>query len=301
MTDRELQNLKKLVLQASGSLEPFSTDVEPQLDRLDDIRGVAFDVYGTLLVSGVGDIGLTDKEDRDPQLANAISASGLKLDPGARELHGKLRETIRTHQEAGKEKRKDLEYPEIEIREVWEDFLKQLVAENLLSGEITVSGIAEIALRYELDTNPVALMPGFPGIMAFLREKNLPVSIVSNAQFFTPLILETLLDESLENTGFDLYTAVWSYLEREAKPSRDLYQLAAEKWKAHYRLSPDKLLYIGNDMRNDIAPARKCGFKTALFAGDQRSLRLREDDPLCQGVKPDRVLTHLDQLKDLLS
>jgi len=49
-------------------------------------------------------------------------------------------------------------------------------------------------------------------------------------------------------------------------------------------------------MRNDILPAKKIGFNTALFAGDARSLRMREDDPECIRTSPDLVITDLIQL-----
>ena len=51
-------------------------------------------------------------------------------------------------------------------------------------------------------------------------------------------------------------------------------------------------------MRNDIAPAAALGFRTALFAGDRRSLRLREEDAL--GVTPDAIITSLDQIASVL-
>ena len=53
-------------------------------------------------------------------------------------------------------------------------------------------------------------------------------------------------------------------------------------------------------MLNDIFPAQKVGFKTALFAGDQRSLRLRADDPRCRELTPDLVVTDLGQLIGLI-
>jgi putative hydrolase of the HAD superfamily len=56
------------------------------------------------------------------------------------------------------------------------------------------------------------------------------------------------------------------------------------------------VLYIGNDIRNDIWPADRLGCRTALFAGDARSLRLREDDERLSDVKPDRVVTALGQI-----
>jgi len=49
-------------------------------------------------------------------------------------------------------------------------------------------------------------------------------------------------------------------------------------------------------MRNDMGPAARLGFRTALFAGDARSLRRREGDPWCAGIVPDLVVTDLVDL-----
>jgi putative hydrolase of the HAD superfamily len=74
-----------------------------------------------------------------------------------------------------------------------------------------------------------------------------------------------------------------------------LFQTAAQKLKERGILPPH-VLYIGNDMLNDIYPAKATGFQTALFAGDRRSLRLRADDPRCKHLNADLVITDLDQL-----
>ena len=66
------------------------------------------------------------------------------------------------------------------------------------------------------------------------------------------------------------------------------------------KLGPAEVLAVGNDMLNDVLPARETGFRTALFAGDARSLRLREGDPRLDVFSPDLVLTDLDQLPECL-
>ena len=82
-----------------------------------------------------------------------------------------------------------------------------------------------------------------------------------------------------------------------AKPSPRLFQAAAAACERQ-GLPPAAVLYVGNDICNDIRPARQAGFQTALFAGDRRSLRLREDNPACRRVRPDLVITELPQLID---
>ena len=60
--------------------------------------------------------------------------------------------------------------------------------------------------------------------------------------------------------------------------------------------------YLGATIRsqiiNDVRPAHRTGFKTALFAGDARSLRLRRDHPMCRGLSSDLVVTDLMQVMD---
>jgi len=46
-------------------------------------------------------------------------------------------------------------------------------------------------------------------------------------------------------------------------------------------------------MLNDIQPSGELGFRTALFAGDERSLRLREGDRRVENVSPDLIITDL--------
>ena len=49
-------------------------------------------------------------------------------------------------------------------------------------------------------------------------------------------------------------------------------------------------------MLNDILPAAQVGFRTALCAADQRSLRLREDDSRVSQTVPDIVVTNLEEV-----
>lgn len=51
----------------------------------------------------------------------------------------------------------------------------------------------------------------------------------------------------------------------------------------------DEIFYLGNDWKKDVVPATAVGFRTGLFAGDVRSLRLggvgEEEVPKIRRVK----------------
>ena len=78
-----------------------------------------------------------------------------------------------------------------------------------------------------------------------------------------------------------------------------MFQSAVERLKG-LNAPADSALYIGNDMLNDIYPAKNAGFNTALFAGDARSLRLRKDVAECKNLSADLVITDLIQLLDYI-
>ncbi|MFP4260906.1 MAG: HAD family hydrolase [Opitutales bacterium] len=273
-------------------------DARPRLPQLAGIRAVVFDVYGTLFSSGVGDISLATEENRDAALRTTLAENGLKLMPGAQaeRLDDLLHDIIHTHQ--AKRRSQGVEYPEVEIREVWKDFIQTLIDRHFLESGKPVD-LEALVIDYESRINPTQPMPGLPETLAALRQFG-PLSIISNAQFYTPLLFEAFLGQSTETLGFCSACNVWSYAELEGKPSRRLYELAAQKLAAHHSLRPEDCLYVGNDMRNDIWPAREVGFRTALFAGDRLSLRRRPEHPACKGLEADAEITELAQILQLL-
>ena len=148
-------------------------------------------------------------------------------------------------------------------------------------------------IRVDAETLPHAIC------LAALQATGLKLGLVSNAQFFTPLMFPALLDQALDQLGFAEDSRFYSYQFLRAKPGEFLYQQAAEALSS-LGIAADEVVYVGNDLLNDVAPAQAVGFRTALFAGDARSLRLREGDPRVTGVQPDLVLTDLAQLAPCL-
>jgi putative hydrolase of the HAD superfamily len=66
-------------------------------------------------------------------------------------------------------------------------------------------------------------------------------------------------------------------------------------------MGAEQVLFVGNDMKKDIQPARAVGWKTALFGGDRRSLRWHGYSSKEKENSPDLVITDLAQLKSIVS
>ncbi len=270
-------------------------DAAPRLRQLGEIRAVVFDVYGTLFSSGVGDISLASEDNRDAALRETLQAQGFQINRTADGLRfdDALHAEIHRHQAA--RRAEGVVYPEVEIRAVWKDFIQGLNQAGHLRSP-SQPAIETLVIDYESRVNPTQAMPGLLEMLSGLKARGIVMSIISNAQFYTPLLFETYLKSDTQSLGFCDACSVWSYRLLEGKPSTRLYQVAAANLQQHHAITPDQVLYVGNDLRNDIWPAQSIGFKTALFAGDRLSLRRREDDPNCRDVVADLEITELPQI-----
>jgi putative hydrolase of the HAD superfamily len=261
---------------------PQPTSMTPGGRLKERIRCVLFDIYGTLFISGSGDIGVSKKAlpqlqklDRLLQQFNLRKKSREIIQELSRAIddeHRRLRDT-------------GIDYPEIEIDQIWKQILK--------IDDLPL--VRRFAIQYELIVNPVYPMPNLKTTLAACRQKHVPMGIISNAQFFTPLLFEWFLGAEPEGLGFHSDLIFLSYQIRHAKPSTKPFELAAAAITA-LGLKTSSALYVGNDMLNDIYPAHQLGFQTALFAGDARSLRLRPEDPRCIDLSADIILTDLAQI-----
>ncbi|MGB0409197.1 MAG: HAD family hydrolase [Opitutales bacterium] len=289
-------NWLQLILdrQQTGPVE-LPDDAEPRLSKLEGVRAVIFDVYGTLFSSGVGDISLASQDDRDELLRRTLLENGIQPTAlaDALRLDEQLHAQIRVHQ--AKRRAAGIEYPEVDIRLVWADFLNRLEALAFIEPLDDVS-VEKLVIDYETRVNPTQAMPGLRDVLKELKQRGVVMSIISNAQFYTPFLFEAFLGHTIDELGFCSDCNVWSYAELEGKPSQALYRLAAQRLNQHQGIEPNECLYVGNDMRNDIWPAQALGFRTALFAGDRLSLRRRQDHPACKDLQADLEITELSQI-----
>lgn len=173
-------------------------------------------------------------------------------------------------------------FPEVEIREI----------HAALHPDLSPEEIEALALRHEHAINPVEAMPGASETLHALKARGLTLGLVSNAQFYTLPELERCLGP-LDTLGIDPELCLFSYQHLRAKPDTFLFELARHRLLDR-GIPAAAVLYLGNDVRNDIEPAARTGFRTALFAGDARSLRLRGKTLESSGA--DHIITDLREL-----
>ena len=275
---------KKLIEKYIAPLFPLPTDANPAGHLKRPVNCVLFDVYGTLFISDCGDIGVAkSKAQKHADIQKLIDR--YSLNTTAEDIFRKLHRHIEnTH---ARLRQNGIDVPEVEIDTVWTEIFKTRDRQIM----------QQFAVEFEWIVNPVYPMPHLEELLRTLKHRHMLMGIISNAQFYTPYLFKWYLGHGLKELGFHPNLVFLSYRLKRAKPSRALYELAVEKLKL-MGISAPSVLYVGNDMLNDIYPATQVNFQTALFAGDKRSLRRRENDPRCLNLSPDLVITDLLQLLD---
>lgn len=299
-----------LIRRRSAPRSPRPTGLQSSAHRLSGIRAVLFDIYGTLFVSGSGDVGtamrhggidhfLESFADAVPELVGMRArTSDLPRSLGETARRAYFDAISRDHEHAHAQ---GIDHPEVDIRTVWEGVCEELAAAGYLGRAPRPDEIERLALAYELRANPVWPMPGVGRTLRALRTAGYPLGLVSNAQFFTPLLFPALLGAAATELGFREELCAYSYRLGRAKPSRALFEGPLAALRDGAGIDPSETLYVGNDMRNDIATAHAAGCRTCLFAGDERSLRLRDGDSAVSGIEPDAVIRSFGELRAVLS
>ena len=306
------EELTSAIIESSPELLPIPTELEPSLKKLDGIKVVLFDIYGTLLVSSSGDVG-TDKEfDETSSITDeAVSSSrrallemlselGMGLDDARSVVRQAILDKHKTLRELG------IPYPEIDIVALWKQIITGKFAPSTSAQDSVQrlgwsdSKVRKLAIHYELANNSVFPMPSMTQTLTAIGDKGLKLGIVSNAQFYTPIIVEAFCGKRIKELGFDGHLSFFSYVFGRAKPDVFLYQQAANALQ-EMGVEPANVLYVGNDVTKDMVPAKTVGFQTGLFAGDQRSLRFGQYTLPMLSSWVDLVFTDLSQIDECLS
>jgi len=271
------------------------------------IKAFVFDVYGTLLISASGDI--DESVFSTDNIKQAFGVSNIRMSESVKDQAALLTDLLEQFRHSVKDnhsrtRTEELPYPEVDILKIWQDILLSHGKKNELvfNGQLCIKCFIFV---FEVLSNRIYPMPGMKELLSRLADKQYPMGIISNAQFYTPVIMNYFLHDTITEeeavAPFDPDLTIFSYKYMRSKPDMYLFELLKDQCQRKYGLYADEILFVGNDMFRDIYPAVLTGFKTALFAGDTKSLRLRQEKPELKKIVPDYIITDLMQLLTILN
>jgi putative hydrolase of the HAD superfamily len=304
----------ELLSENSRSLNPpDGITVDPAY--LKGKRVVLWDIYGTLLAGRAVDLE-TSLSKPEAMLGSFNLTSqkfgfGKVLVDNAGSVDGAvwLRDRYLNGIERIHRKKKAEGYPspEVRIEEIWSEIITELEALGYTAQDKERAFLPwKTALYYETAFQQAVFYRGAADVLLRLRDMGIMQGIVSNAQFYTPVLLELFLNQ---NPGgqklrladiFEPSLTVFSYLIGRSKPDPLIFAEVLKELDIR-QIAGDDVIYVGNDMLNDIYTAASLGLDTMLFAGDSNSLELRLNDKRTVNFRPTSVITAHDQLPFLLA
>lgn len=257
---------------------------------MSDAKIIFWDVYGTLVAAERGDLDSLIRREAELRTAFERTVKNFSLSIAPARLHDLFIRSIQAEREV--RRAEGLAHPEVRIDEIWFKLLEEFQSD----ASPTINFAREVALFFERQANPKQFLPRAYEVLTTLQDRRLRQGIISNAQFYTPIELSTLLRH--ESNGavctyesvFDPRLVFFSFELGVAKPDEAAFRPAIEALTRENAM-PDECVFIGDSLSDDIAPAQHMGFKTVLYspAATPES-----------SIKPDLVIHNLAQLLEWL-
>jgi hypothetical protein len=279
---------------------------KPSLHPL-PVRGVLWNVYGTLLAVPTGELqfeaavdwvteAALDKTIKEFKMWNSMSRK-----PGApaaymKELFRKAYDVVRLT--GGGEVKAEL---------IWDDIVKKLMTKEY-SYDASQYGppaeyVKKIAYFYHASIQGSGCYPGAAEALRVVADGGRKQGLLADGQCFTPVQLLKGLREQNSHAELGAWLPgelrVLSADHGAKKPDESLFQTALAAMRAK-GVRPAEVLHVGSSLTRDIAPAKKLGMRTALFAGDKASLQATGEQLKDPQFRPDVLLTELPQIADVL-
>jgi putative hydrolase of the HAD superfamily len=199
-------------------------------------------------------------------------------------------------------------HPEVQAERVWDDIIKKLLQKDYAYDVGTYGSmpdyVKKITYFYHASIQGTGPYPGAAETMRMLADRGVVQGLLADGQCFTPGQLQRCLKQ--QDSGFELAGVIPESLrlisadKKAKKPSETLFK-AAVAAAAGRGISPSEVLHVGSSLTRDIAPAKKAGFRTALFAGDKNSLAATPEQLKDPATRPDVLLTELPQILEVIA
>ena len=270
------------------------------------VKAVLWTVYGTLLAVPNGELlfehpmefvtdAAFDKVIKEFKMWNSMSRKPGAPSAYMRELFTKALTNLKLT--GGGEAKSEM---------VWDDILRKLMQKEY-SYDASIYGSMDeygkkIAYFYHASIQGAGAYPGAADTLSGFMNRKVAQGFLADGQCFTTAQLQhALRKQDASVTLEDMVKPDLTFLsaERKARKPADALFRAATQALASKGIKPAEVLHVGSSLPRDIAPARKAGFKTALFAGDRASLTAAPEQMKDPAMRPDILVTELPQLLDV--
>lgn len=277
------------------------------------IRVVAWNLYGTLLRIADGELLFEVPQELRMQIAlEKVDAefnmwNHMYRKPVApwKYLHEQYQKFLQRQKMAATKVKGDV--PEVVSSQIWRQIVAQLEEKEYQYDADFYGDLDQLSekIAYFFHASLQGLEPAPNALRALQTVANgrLAQGLLADAQPFTLVQLLRCLGAQgkLPPLG-DLLQSHLIVLSCQAgvrKPSKTLFQTFVQRARDN-GVSPNEILYVSSRLDQDLAVAKVLGMQTVLYAGDKLSLRATKEEIGNPKLRPDRLLTDLAQIGELL-
>lgn len=242
-------------------------------------EALVFDIYGTLIDIETDESSIRTYEEISQFLRKYdFRITPLKLKGAYFSIQNKwINEKRETY---------GFKYPEVRVVDVWREILVSQTKCPVRCSAETIDDLSETLplLFRQLTLRKIGILPSVIPTLEKLNQKGYTLSIISNAQ--SMLAIPELNEFRLMKY---FHPIIISSDFGVKKPEKILFKEYLRKMK----LKPDQIVFVGNDMRDDVYGAQSVGIKTIFV-----DTPIGRDD--YKDVEPDICIKRMDELLEYL-
>lgn len=286
---------------------------KPHLKRMPDVRVILWDVYGTLLAIPGGELYFVHPTEMIMNIALDKTLQEFKMWQSMSRKPGQPAEYLNLLYTQELDMKKSItsggeKFPEVVIEKIWEGIFKKLFQKDYSFDATFYGSLNELSQKvayfFHASLQGTGCYKGAASTLSELSNKGFTQGLLSDAQCFSTVQLQRGLQ--VQSEEFTLSTVIpdelefLSYRVGAKKPSETLFRSALDTLQEK-GFEAKQILHVGSSIDHDIAPARKLGMRTALFAGDKASLKATAEQLKDEKKRPDILITELSQIIKVVS
>ncbi|HEY4262333.1 MAG TPA: HAD hydrolase-like protein [Schlesneria sp.] len=302
---------RKLRWPAAPKIE--SAKATAYLKPLTGIRAITWNVYGTLLRITDGELLFQHPQairmeialDKTIQEFNMWNSMTRKPGKPWEYMQQKYLNAVDELKMASSGRKGDA--TEVNSAHVWKKLLSMLDKKDYqydtgLYGDMDELS-EKVAYFFHSSLQGVEAAPGALPALQAVQVAGLRQALLTDAQPFTVVqLFRALLEQGAIPSPDVFFTPslnTFSYKESVRKPSKTLYLRAVDRF-VKAGIQPEQILHVSSKVHDDLAIAKSLGMRTALYASEKLGLQAAPEDLKDSATKPDRLITELTQIRDLL-
>ena len=286
---------------------------KPHLKKLPDIRVITFGIYGTLVGISGGELYFVHPEKFVMQAALEKTIQEFKMWQSMSRKPGKPSDYMgRIYAQTTEElliarSMSGERFPELRSDELWQLIVRRLI-KNEYQFDVPFYGSVEqlcekISYFFHSSLQGTGPQPDALEALKSLQQQGFSLGLIADAQCFTTVQLLRVLNNQGKlgrlSDLFDTELMALSFEVAAKKPSERLFRALVAKL-APRDIAPNQVLHVGSSLPNDVTPARRLGFRTALYAGDKSAVVASKEQLNEPTSRPDVLVTALPQIVDIV-